>query len=312
MLTLIIRRILLLIPNVILLTALLFWSVSALLGSPVAMMLGQDADLESIAALNAKYGFDRPIVVQYADWIWSALNGDFGRSYTTQQSVADAVLPRIPVSLELAGWAILLATLGATVLNSIPVARRALTAMNTGLSVVGITVPNFMLGISLIYLFSVQLGWLPTTGWVDWSDGVGAHLLHLIMPTVTLSAFYFGSFTLVYRAEYRATYRQMFIKVARAKGLTESRVSFKHALPNSILPVITFMGLSLGQLTGGAVVTETVFSIPGVGRLFVDSITGHDFPVMLAVGMVIIVGVMLMNLLADVLYTVVNPQISLD
>ena len=197
MLTLIIRRILLLIPNVILLTALLFWSVSALLGSPVAMMLGQDADLESIAALNAKYGFDRPIVVQYADWIWSALNGDFGRSYTTQQSVADAVLPRIPVSLELAGWAILLATLGATVLNSIPVARRALTAMNTGLSVVGITVPNFMLGISLIYLFSVQLGWLPTTGWVDWSDGVGAHLVHLIMPTVTLSAFYFGSFTLV-------------------------------------------------------------------------------------------------------------------
>ena len=104
----------------------------------------------------------------------------------------------------------------------------------------------------------------------------------------------------------------MLIKVARAKGLTESRVSFKHALPNSILPVITFMGLSLGQLTGGAVVTETVFSIPGVGRLFVDSITGHDFPVMLAIGMVIIVGVMLMNLLADVLYTVVNPQISLD
>lgn len=312
MLTLIVRRVLLLIPNVILLTALLFWSVSALLGSPVAMMLGEDADVESIAALNAKYGFDRPIYTQYADWVWSALGGDFGRSYTTQQSVADAVLPRIPVSLELAGLAILLATTGATVLNSIPFARRSLTAMNTGLSVIGITVPNFMLGISMIYLFSVQLGWLPTTGWADWSDGVGAHFVHLIMPTVTLSAFYFGSFTLVYRAEYRATYRQMFIKVARAKGLTETQVSFKHALPNSILPVITFMGLSLGQLTGGAVVTETVFSIPGVGRLFVDSITGHDFPVMLAIGMVIIVGVMLMNLLADLLYTVVNPQITLD
>ena len=144
-----------------------------------------------------------------------------------------------------------------------------------------------MLGISLIYFFSVKLGWLPTTGWVDWSEGVGAHLTHLIMPILTLSAFYFGSFTLVYRAEYKATYSRLFIMVARAKGLSETRVSFKHAVPNSILPVITYIGLSLGQLTGGAVVTETVFSIPGVGRLFVLSITGHDFPIMLAIGILI-------------------------
>ena len=312
MLTLIVRRVLLIIPNAILLTALLFWSVSALLGSPAGMMLGEDADQEAIAELNARYGFDRPILVQYVDWIGNALQGDFGRSYTTQQSVADAVLPRIPVSLELAGFAILLATLGATILNSIPIARTFLTSFITGLSVIGITVPNFMLGISLIYFFSVKLGWLPTTGWVDWSEGVGAHLTHLIMPILTLSAFYFGSFTLVYRAEYKATYSRLFIVVARAKGLSETRVSFKHALPNSILPVITYIGLSLGQLTGGAVVTETVFSIPGVGRLFVLSITGHDFPIMLAIGILIIIGVMLMNLLADVLYTVVNPQIRLD
>lgn len=312
MLTLIVRRVLLIIPNAILLTMLLFWGVSGLLGSPAGMMLGEDADPAAIAELNARYGFDRPIYVQYLDWMGNALQGDFGRSYTTQQSVADAVLPRIPVSLELAGFAILLATLGATILNSIPVARRTLTSVNTGLSLIGITVPNFMLGISLIYLFSVELGWLPTTGWVDWSEGAGKHLTHLIMPVLTLSAFYFGSFTLVYRAEYRATYRHLFIKVARAKGLTESQVSFKHALPNSILPVITYIGLSLGQLIGGAVVTETVFSIPGIGRLFVFSITSHDFPVMLAIGIIIIVGVMLMNLLADVLYTVVNPQIRLD
>ncbi len=312
MLKLVIRRLLLIVPNVVLLTLLLFWSVSALLGSPAGMMLGEDADLGAIAELNAKYGFDRPVHVQYFDWIWNALHGDFGRSYTTQQSVADAVFPRLPVSLELAGFAILFATLGATILNSIPVARLALTSMNTGLSVIGITVPNFMLGICLIYLFSVKLGWLPTSGWVDWSEGVGAHLTHMILPVLTLSAFYFGSFTLVYRAEYRATYRQLFIKVARAKGLTETRVSFMHALPNSILPVITYIGLSLGQLTGGAVVTETVFSMPGVGRLFVHSITSHDFPVMLAIGIIVIIGVMLMNLLADLLYTVVNPQIRLD
>jgi peptide/nickel transport system permease protein len=132
------------------------------------------------------------------------------------------------------------------------------------------------------------------------------------MPVVTLAAFYFGSFSLVYRAEYRAVSRQLFVKVARAKGVSESRVSFVHALPNSILPVITYAGLSLGQLIGGAVVTETVFSIPGLGRLFVESIAAHDFPVMLAIGMIIVVGVMLMNLIADVTYTLINPQIRLD
>lgn len=312
MLTAVARRVLLVIPNVVLLTALLFWSVFSLLGTPVEMMLGRDADPATIAALEARYGFDRPVHEQYLDWMWNALHGDFGRSYVTKQSVADAILPRILVTLEIAGLAVALAVVATAVMNSIPVARRAIGSANTGLSLVGITVPNFMLGISLIYLFSVQLGWLPTTGWVDWSEGFARHCTHIIMPVLTLSAFFFGSFSLVYRAEYRSIQKQLFIKVARAKGLSEWGVSFKHALPNSIMPVITYAGLSLGQMTGGAVVTETVFSVPGMGRLFVDSITSHDFPVMLAVGMIIIVGVVLLNLLADILYTVVNPRIRLE
>ena len=312
MLTAILRRVLLVIPNIVLLTALLFWSVFSLLGTPVEMMLGRDADPATIEALNARYGFDRPVYEQYLSWMWNALHGDFGRSYVTKQSVADAILPRILVTLEIAGLAVALAVVATAVMNSIPVARRAIGAANTGMSLVGITVPNFMLGISLIYLFSVQLGWLPTTGWVDWSEGFVKHCTHIIMPVLTLSAFFFGSFSLVYRAEYRSIQQQLFIKVTRAKGLSEWGVSFKHALPNSIMPVITYAGLSLGQMTGGAVVTETVFSVPGMGRLFVDSITSHDFPVMLAVGMIIIVGVVLLNLLADILYTVVNPRIRLE
>ena len=312
MITHLVRRLALMIPNVILLTFLLFASVSTLLGSPAAMMLGQDASPEAIREINERYGFDRPVVVQYLDWMGNALQGDFGRSYTTQQSVADAILPRIPVTLELALWAVLLAVLGAAVVNSIPLWPRALGGFSSGLSILGITVPNFMIGICLIYLFSVQLRWLPTTGWVPWSDGVVAHLTHMIMPVVTLTAFYFGSFSLVYRAEYRSVSNQLFVKVARAKGLSETRVSFVHALPNSILPVITYAGLSLGQLVGGAVVTESVFSMPGLGRLFVDSISTHDFPVMLAIGMIVIVGVMLMNLVADIVYTLVNPQIRLE
>ena len=312
MLTAIVRRVLLVIPNIVLLTALLFWSVFSLLGTPVEMMLGRDADPATIEALNARYGFDRPVHEQYLSWMWNALQGDFGRSYVTKQSVADAILPRILVTLEIAGLAVALAVVATAVMNSIPVARRAIGSANTGLSLVGITVPNFMLGISLIYLFSVQLGWLPTTGWVDWSEGFVKHCTHIIMPVLTLSAFFFGSFSLVYRAEYRSIQQQLFIKVTRAKGLSEWGVSFRHALPNSIMPVITYAGLSLGQMTGGAVVTETVFSVPGMGRLFVDSITSHDFPVMLAVGMIIIVGVVFLNLLADILYTVINPRIRLE
>lgn len=312
MLTAILRRVLLVVPNIVLLTALLFWSVFSLLGTPVEMMLGRDADPATIEALNARYGFDRPVHEQYLSWMWNALQGDFGRSYVTRQSVADAILPRILVTLEIAGLAVALAVVATAVMNSIPVARRAIGSANTGLSLVGITVPNFMLGISLIYLFSVQLGWLPTTGWVDWSEGFVKHCTHIIMPVLTLSAFFFGSFSLVYRAEYRSIQQQLFIKVTRAKGLSEWGVSFKHALPNSIMPVITYAGLSLGQMTGGAVVTETVFSVPGMGRLFVDSITSHDFPVMLAVGMIIIIGVVLLNLLADILYTVINPRIRLE
>lgn len=312
MTTHIIRRLLLIVPNILLLTFLLFAGVSTFMGSPAAMMLGQDASPAAIAELEARMGFDRPLMVQYFDWITGALQGDLGRSYLTQQPVAAAILPRLPVTLELAFWAIVVAVAGAVLLNSIPFARRLVGSMSTNMAIIGITVPNFMIGIVLIYIFSVELRWLPTTGWSPWSEGVVKHFTHLIMPVLTLAAFYFGSFTLVYRSEYRAIYRQLFIKAARAKGLSETRVSFLHAMPNSVLPVITYVGLSLGQLVGGAVVTETVFSIPGIGRLFVQSIATNDFPVMLGVGMVIIVAVMLMNLIADITYTLVNPKIGMN
>ena len=311
MLTAIIRRIVLSIPTMIALTALLFFSLSALLGSPAAMMLGQDASAEAIAAVNARYGFDRPLYVQYLDWIMSAIRGDFGRSHSTQQSVVSAILPALAVTLELAVVSMVLAALTAVVTNTVPAGRRIVGPFVVGANLIAITVPNFMLGISLIFVFSVALGWLPTTGWTPWSEGALVHLKHLILPVLTLSAYYFGVFSIVYRAEYRDVEKRLFIQAARAKGISRSRVAFRHALPNAILPVITFIGLSMGQLTGGAVVTETVFSMPGVGRLLVGSIASHDFPVMLAIAMMIVVGVVVMNLLADIAYTIVNPQIRI-
>lgn len=305
------RRLSWILPNVIVLTFLLFAVVSGWLGSPAAMMLGTDASPEAIADLNRRYGFDQPMVVQYASWITNAVRGDFGRSYSTQQSVSAMIAPALPVTLELSLWAILLALVTSVGLNSLVVGRRIIAAFTSTLSVVGVTIPNFMLGASLIYVFAVDLRWLPTTGWVPWSAGVGAHLTHLILPVLTLFAFYFGSFTMVYRAEYRAVERQLFVRVASAKGLSDSKVAFGHVLPNSVLPVITYVGISLGHLVGGAVVTETVFSIPGMGQLFVRAISSYDYPVMLAVGMVVLTGVMLTNLLADAVQAAINPQIRL-
>src|SRR5260221_4416175 len=197
--TLIARRFLLAIPTMLALTALLFFSLSALLGSPAALMLGQDASPDAIGALNARYGFDRPLYVQYFDWVASAAHGDFGRSYTTQQSVASAILPSILVTLELAILAIVLASLAAVVTNTLPAGRRVLGPVVVAANLIGITVPNFMLGISLIFVFSVGLGWLPSTGWTPWSSGVLEHLKHMILPVLTLSAYYFGVFSIVYR-----------------------------------------------------------------------------------------------------------------
>ncbi|WP_118135511.1 ABC transporter permease [Oceanicella sp. SM1341] len=309
MLALIFSRILMMVPNVIILTFLLFAATTSFLGTPAAIMLGEDASPQAVAELNAKLGFDAPLLTRYWHWISDALSGDFGRSYSTQQPVAEMIGAALPLTLELALWAILIAFAGAALLNSVTVLRGLTDRLVAGVSVIGITVPNFFLGLLLIYVFSVQLRMLPTTGWVPWSGGAGRHLLHLVLPVFTLMTFYFSSFSLVYKAEYRSVERNLYVRAARAKGISEARVSYRHILPNSILPLITYAGLSLGQLVGGAVVTETVFSMPGMGRLLVTAISARDFPVMLAVGMVIIVGVMLLNLLADLTYSLVNPMV---
>ena len=312
MLIVLARRLLWAVPSALVITALLFFSVAGLLGSPAALMLGQDATPQSIAELNARMGFDRPLLVQYLEWMSRALTGDLGRSYSIHQSVADAILPRLPVTLELGVLAILLAAVTAVAINSITVGRRGVRLVATALAVAGITLPNFALGLSLIFLFSVKLGWLPSIGWAPWSEGIKTHARHILLPVLTLSAYYYGSLTLIYRAEYDAVRQRLFVRVAKAKGLSDSKVSFRHVLPNAILPVITYVGLSLGQLMGGAVVTESLFSIPGIGSLLVDSILARDYPVMLAIGMITIGAVVFMNALADALYAVANPQIRIQ
>lgn len=312
MLLILAKRLLWAVPSAILITALLFFSVAGLLGSPAALMLGQDATAQSIAELNARLGFDRPLATQYFEWMGRALRGDLGRSYSTHQTVADIILPSLPVTLELGILAIVLAGLVAVVINSLTFGRRLIRPVATAFAMVGITLPNFALGLSLVFIFAVRLGWFPSIGWAPWADGLLTHLRAITLPVLTLSAYYYGSFTLIYRAEYDAVADRQFVRVAKAKGLGEMAISFRHVLPNAILPVITYVGLSLGQLMGGAVVTESLFSIPGIGTLLVNSILSRDYPVMLAIGMITIGAVVLMNALADALYAVANPQIRLE
>jgi peptide/nickel transport system permease protein len=307
----IIRRVLLLVPNLVLLTFVMFAAMTKWLGSPAVMMLGRDAGPQAVHDIDVRYGFDQPIVAQYLHWIGAALHGDFGRSYATQQPVAAMIAPALPVTLELGFAAVFVAVALAVGVNSLTLGRRIVTPVVATLSVIGVTVPNFMLGASLIYVLAIKLRWLPTTGWVPWSQGVGPHLIHLLMPVVTLCAFYTSAFSMVYRAEYRRAARQIFVQVARAKGLSAAAISYGHILPNAILPVITYAGLSLGQLVGGAVVTETIFSIPGIGRLLVSAITGYDFPVILALTLLILTGVAIANLAADLLYVRCNPQVRI-
>jgi peptide/nickel transport system permease protein len=181
-----------------------------------------------------------------------------------------------------------------------------------GFAIAGITLPNFILGTFLIYAFSVHLRLLPSVGWSPWSDGMKEHVLHLILPVVTLAGYFFGAITIIYRSELASVSSQPFARVARAKGASRARVAFRHVMPNAALPVVTFIGLSLGQMLGGAIVTETLFSIPGLGSLFVDSIMGRDFPLMLAMGTFMIAAVVVMNALTDIAYTFLNPQIGIS
>lgn len=311
MLALLLRRVALLVPNLVLLTFVMFAAMTGWLGSPSMMMLGRDATPQAVREMDAKFGFDQPVPTQYGRWVVAALRGNLGRSFTTQQPVSAMVAAAAPVTIELSVAAVLLAGVLSVVVNSIVVGRRVIQPVVTALSIVGVTLPNFMLGASLIYVLAIRLRWLPTTGWSPWAQGLGPHALHLVMPVLTLAAFYTSSFSMVYRAEYRNTARQMFVRTAAAKGLSETRVSFGHILPNAVLPVITYAGLSLGQLIGGAVVTETVFSVPGMGRLLVAAITSYDYPVILAVTLIMLTAVAVANMVADMAYAHVNPQVRI-
>jgi peptide/nickel transport system permease protein len=296
---------------ILFLTALVFFLMQAVLGDPVVLMLGQDADPDTIARLRQDLGFTRPAYVQYGDWLGRLLRGDWGRSFRTGQPVLEAVVTRLPLSLELGFLSLLLALGLALSLGILAAVRRhTLVDFNIGvLTAFGTAMPNFWIAILLILAFALYLRILPSAGAVAFSlDPVG-HFRALVLPTITLSAAYFANLARLTRAKMVEALDSDYIRTARAKGLKETRILWVHALRNSLLPVLSILGVSISRLYGGAVVTETIFALPGTGTLLVDSILSRDYPVVQGIIIVITVGVFLTNFVIELAYAVVDPRV---
>jgi ABC-type dipeptide/oligopeptide/nickel transport system permease component len=272
-------------------------------GDPAATMLPGDASVDELHALRRTLGLDRPLHAQYLAFLGSAVRGDFGESFRHQQPAFPLVLERLPATLELAFAALLLAVVIALPLGIVSALHRGrvVDVLAMGFAVVGQATPYFWMGIMLILVVSVELGWLPTSGRGGWE--------HLILPAVTLGTHFAAGLARLTRTSMLEVLGQNFVTTARAKGLAERRVILGHALKNAAVPVVTLIGLQFGTLLGGAVVTETIFAWPGVGRLAVQSIFVRDYPVVQAGVLVLALSFVAINLLVDLLYGTLDPRI---
>ncbi len=307
----IVRKLIMVIPTMLFLTALIFLLLYTVLGDPVVVMLGRDADPQTVAGLRASLGFNRPIAVQYWDWLTHVVQGQWGVSYRNAQPVSEAIAQRLPATLELTFLAMAIAFAFALICG-ITAARHPNSRLDFAISLLttfGLAMPNFWIGILLIILFGLNLHILPSSGYVPFLSNPMENLKGMILPSITLSLAYFGSLTRITRANMLNILTSDYIRTARAKGLTERGVLWKHALKNSLLPVLTILGVDIGPLFGGAVVTESLFAIPGVGRLLVSSISGRDFSIVQAIVVVVTAAVLFTNLAVDIAYSWLDPRI---
>ena len=308
---LILRRVAAMAFSILFLTALILALMQAVFGDPVVIMLGRDADPDTVARLRRDLGLDRAAHVQYADWLGRLAQGDWGRSFRTGQPVLAAIVARLPVSLELAFLALLLAVALALALG-IVAAMYPRSPLDAGISVLtafGTAMPNFWIAILLILLFALHLRVLPSSGSVALLDDPWGHARAMVLPTITLSIAYLSNLTRLVRTKMLEALATDYVRTARAKGLREGRVLWVHALRNSVLPVLSILAVGMSRLFGGAVVTETIFALPGVGILLVDSILGRDFPVVQGIIIVVTVGVFVTNFLIEIAYAIVDPRV---
>jgi ABC-type dipeptide/oligopeptide/nickel transport system permease component len=299
-------RLLLTLPALWLIVTLVFLLAHIIPGDPVQQMLGEGARTEDVQQVRHSLGLDRPVPAQYAHYLVGVLHGDLGESFRFQEPVARVVLARYPATLELAVFG-LLVCVAIGIPAGLFAAQRHGTAADHAVSLFtlfGLSVPNFALGPVLILIFSVILGWLPVSG-----RGGPAHL---ILPAITLGGALAAILTRMVRTSVIEELSSDYVRTARAKGLSESQVLFRHAFRNALIPILTVLGLQFGTLLAGAIVTETIFSWPGIGRLAVQAISARDYPLLQGCILLIAVSYVAVNLLTDVIYAMVDPRVRLE
>ena len=312
----ILKRLLLFIPTLILATILVFVILRLIPGDPAITKLAGDTGeaqftQEQLATMRAELGTDRPLYVQYGDWVWGMLRLDFGESLYFEEAVARDLATKFPITLELTVLALLIATLLAVPLGVVSAIKQDTPTDYVArvIAITGVALPNFWVGILIVYFLVLLFDWIPPLGYANLWEDPGTNLQQLIFPALTLGFYNMAFMARVTRSSMLEVYREDYIRTARAKGLAERMVILRHALKNALLPVVTVSGYEFGRLLAGTVVIESIFVVPGMGKLLIDSVFHRDYTAVQAVIVVTTASVLVLNLALDVVYGWLNPRI---
>src|SRR2546423_2335316 len=311
MLAYIVKRLLATLPVMAVVAVVVFLMLRLTTGDPAAIIAGDNATSQDVAAIRERLGLDRPLVEQFFIWLGRIVRGDFGESFFFKKTVASLIVERVEPTLALAVCTLVLAVTLAVPLGVVAAIKRG-TWIDRGLmgfSVLGFSVPVFIIGYVLIHLFAIRLGWLPVQGYQRLADGLGGFLERLILPSITLAIIYIALIARITRASVLEVLGADYVRTARAKGLADLPVLARHVVRNAAVPIVTVIGLGVALLIGGVVVTESVYSIPGLGRLTVDAVLARDYPTVQAVILLFSAVYVLINLLVDLSYVVLDPRI---
>ncbi|TPK43824.1 ABC transporter permease [Mesorhizobium sp. B2-5-4] len=318
MLSYLVRRFLLSIPVLFGVTVIVFAIAHAMPGDAVLAMITAEAPSseELIAMRRGELGLDQPVYVQYLNWIGQILHGNLGRSFVNGRGVGDIIVERLPMTLELMGVALLVAFVIGTMLGVLSALRQyKLTDYSLTLAgFVGVSIPDFFMGLLLVYVFALELRWLPSSGISTAGENFSLldNLRHLILPAAALALFRAAIFMRYARAGMLEVLNQSYMRTAKAKGLKPRTITLRHGLRNALIPLVTVFGLALPTLFGGSVVIETIFQWPGIGLMFIDSVVNRDSPVIMGYVLITAIIVMLANLATDIVYSVLDPRVSYD
>jgi len=308
-----VRRLLQMVPVLFFVSLIIFVLINLVPGDAARLFLGEEAPPDALAALRHEMGLDRPLYTQYLRWVGNLLRGDFGHSFKDNRQVLPTLLQKVPITAELSAAALLIGWSIALPAGVLAAWRRrtAVDYSASAAALTGLSIPNFWLGIMLIYLFAVNLRWLPASGFVPITQDLGRNLRSLIMPAFVLGLVLAAVVMRQLRSSMLDVLSADYVRTANAKGLGERVVLIRHALRNAVIPVITVMGIQLGTLLGGAVITETIFALPGLGRLAVESIYGRDYQMLEGVVLFSAFSILLINLMVDIIYSLLDPRIKL-